>query len=132
MKLFEDANINVPLGNLYKKAIKEGTYDFETPLDAYVIGNQLCNTHLKSSQLISIDLAVEMNQTFFTERDYLNYRYFMKRSLYTSHIYLQLMNTKRFSKIKYEFIADYSTMHKPALCLIFKGKSFVQSFLLRF
>ena len=123
LRMFEEANISVPLANLYKQAMKEGTYDFETPSDVYFVGSHLTNTQLKTWRHVSVDLAVEMSPSYFAERDYLNYRYFMKRCLYAMHIYLQLLNTKRFSKINYEFLADYSTMHKPILCMLFKGIS---------
>ena len=122
MKEFEDANLSVPLGNLGKKLMKEGTYSFEPPTDVFIIGSHATSTHLKKSRLYSIDLALEIDASFFNERDYLNYRYFLKKNLYISHVYLQLAATKRFSKIKYEFMADYSSLYKTTLCLIFEGE----------
>lgn len=121
MSLFEAKSLNVPLGDLCKKVMKEGTYTFEAPKSVGQIGSFMSNTQIKTSQTFSADLCVEMEESFFSERDYLNYRYFMKRNLYLSHTYLHLMNVKRYSKLKYEFISDYSSTYKPILCLFFEG-----------
>lgn len=122
MKAFDQAGIRVPLSDLGREMLKEGSYSFETPSDVYPIGSYAHKTTLKTTQLPVIDMAIEVETGYFNERDYLNYRYFFKRNLYLSHVYLQLMNTKRFTKnVEYYFIADYSSMHKPTLCLSFKG-----------
>jgi U3 small nucleolar RNA-associated protein 22 len=122
--MFEDANINVPLGGLGKKMMKEGTYSFQPPVDVFCIGSHVLNTKLKTNQAVSIDLALEIDASFFSERDYLNYRYFLKRSIYISHVYLQLMGSKKYSKAKFEFLADYSSIHKPVLCVALKDEPF--------
>jgi U3 small nucleolar RNA-associated protein 22 len=121
--MFEDANINVPLGGLGKKMMKEASYSFEPPLDVFVTGSFALKTNMKTNQAVSIDLSLEMDSSFFSERDYLNYRYFLKRNIYMSHVYLQLVSTKKYSKAKYEFLADYSSLHKPVLCMTLKDQA---------
>jgi U3 small nucleolar RNA-associated protein 22 len=121
--MFEDANINVPLGGLGKKMMKEASYSFVPPSDVFTVGSFALRTPMRTSNAVSIDLALEIDASFFSERDYLNYRYFLKRNIYMSHVYLQLMSTKKYSKAKYEFLADYSALHKPVLCLTLKDEA---------
>ena len=123
LKMFEEQNLTVPLGNLCKKMLSEGTYSFEAPTECFPIGAHSLGTHLKSSKMISVDLALELPASYFSERDYLNYRYFIKKSLYVSHVYLQLQKTKRYSKCTFEFVANYSNLHSPNLRLNFKEEN---------
>ncbi|CAF0704690.1 unnamed protein product [Brachionus calyciflorus] len=122
LKLFEAKNLTVPLGDLCKKVMKEGSYTFEAPKNVNLIGSFLSQTQLKTSENVSADICLEISDSFFTERDYLNYRYFIKRNLYMAHTYLHLMNSKRYSKLKYEFQSDFSSQFKPTLSMLFEGE----------
>ena len=98
----------------------EGEYSFFTPASVNLIGGFLTNTLVKSSKA-TVDLSVEMPLEYFNERDYLNYRYFIKRSLYMANAIIQLMEEQKYSKLKFEFIANCSSIFKPLLSLTFIG-----------
>ena len=53
---------------------------------------------IKKSNQTTIDLAIQLPNECFTERDYLNYRYFIKRNLYMCHLCLQLIESKKYNK----------------------------------
>ena len=108
------------MADLCKKIIKEGSYTFDRPANVYQIGSFASNTQIKTSEKFSADICVEIGESFFNERDYLNYRYFIKRSLYLGHTYLHLMNAKRYSKLKYHFESDFGAVFKPLMCMLFE------------
>lgn len=112
--------MTLPLSDLCKKIIKEGSYTFDGPNNVSQIGSFASNTQIKTSEQFSADICLEIGESFFNERDYLNYRYFIKRSLYIGHTYLHLMNSKRYSKLKYHFQSDFSAVFKPQLCMLFE------------
>lgn len=112
--------MKLPLADLCKKIIKEGSYTFNSPSNVYQIGSFATNTQIKTSEYFTADICLEISESFFNERDYLNYRYFLKRSLYIGHTYLHLMNSKRYSKLRYNFQSDFSAVFKPLLCMIFE------------
>jgi hypothetical protein len=45
----------------------------------------------------------------------------MKRNLYMAHVYLQLIDKKKYSNLKFEFVADYSSTYKPLLLINLEG-----------
>jgi U3 small nucleolar RNA-associated protein 22 len=118
LKKFEQKNIVVPLGELSQKM--EGVYSFKAPTNVHKIGSHASHTMINKTNL-SLDLAVEMPAELFNERDYLNYKYFIKRSLYASHVCLQLLNHKKYSDVKMEYLANHLAKYKPLLALYFKG-----------
>ncbi len=119
MKIFEATKFEMPLAEL-SKTMEEGTYSFLPPTCIKTIGSLATNTLLKT-QKTSVDISIEMPAEYFNERDYLNYRYFMKRNLYMAHVYLQLIDKKKYSNLKFEFIADYSSTYKPLLLISLEG-----------
>ena len=110
----------IPLGDLCK-SVEEGSYSFLAPTSVKTIGSYSTNTLLKKSK-VTVDLSIEMPAEYFNERDYLNYRYFMKRNLYMAHVYIQLVDKKKYSNLKFEFVANYSSTFKPLLLIHFDGK----------
>lgn len=117
MKLFESNKLVIPLADLCK-SVEEGSYSFLVPTNVKTIGSHSIGTLLKKPKVI-VDVAVEMPAEYFNERDYLNYRYFMKRNLYMAHVYIQLVDKKKYSNLKFEFVANYSSTFKPLLILHF-------------
>lgn len=117
LQQFEKIGIEIPLSDLLK-SFEEGTYSFLPPTNVKPIGSYALNSMLKKPNQL-VDLLVEMPNEFFTERDYLNYRYFMKRNLYLAHVYLQLVDKKKYANLKFEFTSDYSSQYKPLLVIKF-------------
>lgn len=112
--------ICIPLGHLCEKM--EGTYSFKPPSDVRAIGSYATDTCIDLSSKTCIDLSVQMPKDFFTERDFLNYRYFVKRNLYLGHVYTQLMDKAKLSNCQFEFVANYSSSYKPLLLISFESK----------
>lgn len=117
----------MPLRDLCKTVFKEGTYEFAPPKDLFLLGSFLTQTQLyissSSSDHVtsSCDLAVEMPSQLFNERDYLNYRYFIKKNMYLAHVYSQLSALKKYAQVKFEFLAECNAIYNPVLCLVFPG-----------
>jgi hypothetical protein len=104
----------------------EGTYSFNPTLSKIqTIGSYDLNSCVVKSKNITIDILIEMPSEYFTERDYLNYRYFVKRNLFMSNVCHQLMNTKNNYKLNYSFTSNFSSTFKPFLCIKFEGLYFV-------
>ena len=119
----------MPLSDLCKKM--EGAYSFLPPVKSVLVGSCLTNTLIKSSRA-KIDLCIEMPSEYFNERDYLNYRYFIKRNLYMAHTVAQLSDMKKYANVKFEFESNVSCSFKPNLLMNFNGRnreSFVFSFI---
>ena len=108
----------MPLNDICKKM--EGTFTFKPPTKVQTIGAFLTNTNIKTKK-VSVDVLIEMPSDYFTERDYLNYRYFIKRNLYMSHVCHQLINAKLNYNLSYNFVSNYSSSFKPLLCLTIEG-----------
>lgn len=111
--------INIPLSDLC--ASMEGTYSFMPPEEVNVIGSFATSTYINTDQKINIDMSAQIPNEFFTERDFLNYRYFLKRNLYLAHVYLQLAQKKSLANAKFEFTSGYGSSFKPLLLIKYTG-----------
>lgn len=117
----------MPLRDLCKIVFKEGTYEFTPPKDLFLLGSFLTQTQLYISSASadhvtsSCDLGLEMPSHLFNERDYLNYRYFIKKNMYLAHVHSQLSALKKYAQVKFEFVAEFNAIYNPVLCLVFPG-----------
>lgn len=93
-------------------------FQFIKPEDINVIGSYSLKTAVKQPEGMDIDLYVEMPSTLFTEKDYLNYRYFHKRAFYIAYIAQHLQN--KFEKVKYAYLKD--DMLKPIIKIKLENK----------
>ncbi|CZS95143.1 related to pre-rRNA processing protein Utp22 [Rhynchosporium agropyri] len=59
---------------------------YQKPTNVNVVGSYASKTMVKSDSVLSVDMVVVMPVTIFTEKDYLNYRYFYKRAYYLACI----------------------------------------------
>lgn len=77
-----DKNIN--------KMLNEAKYSFKylPPKNIFMVGSYLLGTMMKTQNkdIMEIDIAVEMPSEIFQEKDYRDYRYFHKRSLYLAYL----------------------------------------------
>jgi U3 small nucleolar RNA-associated protein 22 len=110
LSIFKKQNIQVPLGDLCEKL--EGSYKFIKPNRVEVIGSFDTNALIKP--LVCIDIAIEIPKEYFIERDFLNYRYFLKRILYISNICVKII--KKYDYQCY-FTSEHSSIYKPDLIL---------------
>jgi U3 small nucleolar RNA-associated protein 22 len=123
-QLLESKQFSMPLKHLCKIVFKEATYTFSTPVNVHTIGSFATNTHIYSASTLSCDLAVEMSAEFFNERDYLNYKYFIKKNLYLFNVHSQLTSLKKYAKLKFTFEADHSASYSPVMCIFFEDEDF--------
>ncbi|KAL0578598.1 U3 snoRNP protein [Marasmius crinis-equi] len=82
---------------------------FEKPSDITLVGSWANKTHVKGQDgsKYGVDLAVEMPSTLFQEKDYLNGRFFHKRSFYLAAIAAAIISDKGIgSKVS----ASYSSL----------------------
>jgi U3 small nucleolar RNA-associated protein 22 len=108
--MFQTAKIFVPLADLCLKM--EGSYHFLPPSSIQIIGSFRTGTLIRKTgkTSVTIDLCIEMPTEYFTERDFLNYRYFAKRSLYAAHVCVHLLSL--YSPKQIEFQSKLTILHK--------------------
>ncbi|KAF9270066.1 Nrap protein [Marasmius fiardii PR-910] len=81
---------------------------FKTPSSVMLVGSWANKTHVKSQDGLQygVDLAVEMPSALFQEKDYLNGRFFHKRSFYLAVIAAAIIADENISK---KVSASYSS-----------------------
>ncbi|KAI9364891.1 Nrap protein [Zopfochytrium polystomum] len=57
-------------------------FSFKTPSKVFIAGSYLLKTVAKNPRLANIDVAVQMPDEMFQDKDHVNYRYFHKRAFY--------------------------------------------------
>ena len=118
----------------------EGVYSFIKPQSVFPFGSFVhgTSTKLDAKYPIQIDLCVEMPAGYFNERDYLNYRYFLKKCLYMGHVILQLTDKRRSStpangSLNYTEIFDFDFQSELGVAynpnLVLSTKSMIFSFI---
>ncbi len=113
LEVFKKAGVNIPLGDLCLKL--DGSYKFQKPSKVSIIGSFLLKNLIKP--LVCIDVGVEMPSSYFNERDFMNYRYFIKRSFYMAHVYMKLSKEAKFNEFKFDYCAEHGSLFKPYLTL---------------
>lgn len=111
----EGLEVPFPSQTSYKKI--KGNFRFVAPSDVKVIGSFLLKTTIKADQ--SVDVAVEIPKELLCKDDYLNYRYYYKRSLYLAWLASHLKGWQHTEAVIYTCEHD---MYKPVLKVTLKGK----------
>ncbi|CCJ28579.1 unnamed protein product [Pneumocystis jirovecii] len=95
IKEMEELNICIPFPE--PKPSKDSKYKFSyyKPISINVIGSFSLKTSVKEEEL-NIDLAVEMPEKIFQKKDYMNYRYFYKRSYYLASLAAGIKKSHQF------------------------------------
>jgi U3 small nucleolar RNA-associated protein 22 len=75
-------NVVVPFPREAPKLDPSYKLHFQPPAHVNVIGSYPLGTSIKTGEAIEIDMVVTMPKAIFQEKDYLNFRYFCKRSYY--------------------------------------------------
>lgn len=87
-----------PKDSLYKVA-------YAKPTQFNVVGSYVSKTMVKSQSRQAVDMIVEMPEELFQEKDYLNLRYFYKRSYYLAIVTLAIREEfGNAADIAYEFL----------------------------
>ncbi|KAG1467061.1 hypothetical protein G6F55_000072 [Rhizopus delemar] len=81
------------------------SFAFEKPSSIHIVGGYALKTVAKTKTPFTVDVAVEMPNSIFQEKDYSNYRYFHKRACYLSVLATALQASKK------KFEIEYSTLN---------------------
>ena len=86
------------------------TMAYAKPSNVNVVGSYIFQTMVKSETALAVDMVVFMPASIFQEKDYLNYRYFYKKSYYLACIAAGLHCT-----IKDEYLLSFDFKHENDL-----------------
>ena len=90
---------------------------YSRPSDINIVGSYALQTLTKEDHKLVIDMVVTLPEFILQEKDYLNYRYFYKRSFYISCIAAGLQEKAGDEfEIRFEYLGDNSL--QPVLILI--------------
>lgn len=83
-------------------------FAYQKPSYINVVGSYALKTLIKQQDGVAIDLVLTMPGSIFTDKDYLNYRYFHKRAYYLSVLAASIAGDKSTKglKLSYEFMND--------------------------
>jgi U3 small nucleolar RNA-associated protein 22 len=81
-----EAGIIAPFPQSRPKLDSNYKLAFSKPAGMNVVGSFALGTLIKNQEEICVDFVITMPQSMFQEKDYLNYRYFLKRTYYISCI----------------------------------------------
>ncbi|KAG5437106.1 hypothetical protein PCANB_001227 [Pneumocystis canis] len=114
-KEMKEYNICIPFPE--PKPSKDIKYRFSyyKPTSINVIGSFFLKTSIKGEEF-SIDLAVEMPKEMFQRKDYMNYRYFYKRSYYLASLAAGIKKSPQF-KGKLSFQLFNGDQLKPVILI---------------
>lgn len=115
------------------------TFGYSAPSAMHLVGSFPLKTVSKSRDGWSVDVAVEMPEELFQEKDHMNYRYFYKRAYYLSVLAAAIQDKKSgMSSTRTEFSTLHGDQRKPILILhpsggnnryLLKNRSFLVVFL---
>ncbi|KAG5518153.1 hypothetical protein PMAC_003339 [Pneumocystis sp. 'macacae'] len=103
IKEMEELNISIPFPQ--PKPPKDSKYKFSyyKPVNINIIGSFSLKTSIEEE--LSIDLTVEMPEKMFQKKDYMNYRYFYKRSYYLASLAAGIKKSRQFKgKLSFQFL----------------------------
>ncbi|KAJ3413517.1 hypothetical protein HDV05_007900 [Chytridiales sp. JEL 0842] len=92
-------------------------FGFKKPTKVFIAGSYLLKTVTKTPQGINVDVAVQMPEALFTEKDNLNYRYFYKRAYYLAVLAAELQKKKKSLPVKLSFDTLNGDLRRPILIL---------------
>ncbi|KAF9428924.1 hypothetical protein BGZ94_000488 [Podila epigama] len=94
------------------------TFGYSAPSAMHLVGSFPLKTVAKGRDSWSVDVAVEMPEELFQEKDHLNYRYFYKRAYYLTVLAAAIQDKKSsMSNSKIEFSTLNGDQRKPILVI---------------
>lgn len=93
---------------------------YARPSNINIVGSYTLKAMVKADSVLSIDMVIVMPESIFQEKDYLNYRYFYKRSYYLACIATGIQET-----LKEQFSLEFEHLNGNTLhpILVAKPKS---------
>ncbi|KAG0011689.1 hypothetical protein BGZ80_000504 [Entomortierella chlamydospora] len=94
------------------------TFGYSAPSAMHLVGSFPLKAVSKGRQGWSVDVAIEMPEELFQEKDHMNYRYFYKRAYYLAVLAAAIQDKKSgMSNCKVEFSTLNGDQRKPILIL---------------
>ncbi|KAJ3235098.1 hypothetical protein HDU81_000845 [Chytriomyces hyalinus] len=79
-------------------------FSFKKPEKVFIAGSYLVKTITKGKNGFNVDVAVQMPDSIFTEKDHINNRYFNKRAYYLAVIAAALKTKPNFANIRFQHL----------------------------
>ncbi|KAJ3246156.1 hypothetical protein HDU78_007803 [Chytriomyces hyalinus] len=79
-------------------------FSFKKPEKVFIAGSYLVKTITKGKNGFNVDVAVQMPDSIFTEKDHINNRYFNKRAYYLAVIAAALKSKPNFANIHFQHL----------------------------
>ncbi|TPX44398.1 hypothetical protein CcCBS67573_g10412, partial [Chytriomyces confervae] len=79
-------------------------FSFKKPEKVFIAGSYLVKTITKGKNGFNVDVAVQMPDSIFTEKDHINNRYFNKRAYYLAVIAAALKSKPNFARISFQHL----------------------------
>ncbi|KAI8923033.1 Nrap protein [Entophlyctis helioformis] len=111
--------ITIPFGHTPPPKDAKYKLGFQRPAKVAIVGSFLLRTLTKRPSGINVDIAVQMPEALFQEKDHVNNRYFHKRAYYLAVIASELKNktSKHGFAVNVEFEAFLNDLRKPVIVL---------------
>ncbi|KAA8898820.1 Nrap protein [Sphaerosporella brunnea] len=116
--------IHIPFPEPRPEKSVQYTFAYKKPAYGNVAGSFALKTLVKGKDTLGIDLVLTMPSELFSEKDYLNHRYFYKRAYYLSVLADGLGHSHEFKELKLK--AEYDFLNgdqlKPVLVVSSNGE----------
>ncbi|KAI9096592.1 Nrap protein [Phlyctochytrium arcticum] len=109
--------IHIPFPEVKPPSDAQYKFGFKKPTKVFVVGSYLMKTLAKGPSGSNVDLAIQMPESLFQEKDHVNYRYFYKRAYYLSVLAAELKKRQDDLGITLEFEAFQNDRRRPILVL---------------
>ncbi|KAJ3150218.1 hypothetical protein HDU89_003307 [Geranomyces variabilis] len=114
--------VAIPFPNPPPPADAQYKFGFKRPTKVFIVGSYLLKAVSRSPSGTNVDMAVQMPDSIFTEKDSVNYRYFYKRAYYVAVLAAELRKQRKELGIKLEFEAFQGDSRRPVLVIRSAGK----------
>ena len=109
-QLLMSSKVAVPFSSPEPPKVAKYKLEYERPANINVAGSYALKTASRARNVLEIDMMVMMPSSLFQDKDYLNYRYFYKRSYYLACIAAGLQNC-----LLKDFYVRFQTFHDDPL-----------------
>ncbi|KAG0236782.1 hypothetical protein BGW42_002650 [Actinomortierella wolfii] len=111
-------SIKIPFPSPQPPSDIQYKFAFKAPTAMHLVGSFPLKTIAKTKDIWNVDVAVEMPEELFQEKDHMNYRYFYKRAYYLSMLAAAIQDKKSgMANFKFEFHCLNGDQRRPILVL---------------
>ncbi|KAJ3032596.1 hypothetical protein HDV00_007333 [Rhizophlyctis rosea] len=111
------SGIAVPFPHPPPPADAQYKFGFKKPSKIFIVGSYLLKMVAKSPEGANVDVAVQMPETIFQEKDHMNYRYLYKRAFYLAVLAKEMRKRHKEFPVTIKFQAFNGDRRRPILVL---------------